>query len=1279
FTQGDKITLVRNPNYHWALDRYLDVRFDRIEMYFFDDAFAMATALEMGELDVAQLPPPEYRTLKNKVLDGTLENVETFDGPKCTQYMTEVMVCMSTGGSNPSRLDPVIRQAMAMATNKTYIVNNHYLGLADEGTTLIPPINEKWHYDPSEEETYHYDIDAANALLESAGYRYVNGTEVRVATADSYAVQQGLVPENTPLVYDMAVRQEHPEERDIAEFLKGEWSEVGIEIEYDIMTEAALGALVYSYEYDTAIWCWLSDPDPSYILFCQAEASFGGWNDNMYSSDAYEDNYTASVRTLDYSDRKTYVDNCQRVHYRDASYIILACPYQTYAWRTDTVDGWGDWAENPGRSIDAFWGGNPFYFEPIEEDAYAPVTTAELAGTHGENGWYTSNVTVTLDGQVVFIDTKPPVTTAVVSGTSGDHGWYISEVTVAFEVEDVSGEVDSTWYSLDSAPWEEYVEDIAVGSDGVHILEYYSVDGSDNVENEKTLEIKMDRSDPSIVISHEDGSEFDTSNVAIEFTCDDSLSGVDRCEYSLDGGGYEPCSETGAYLFAVENGEYTIVVQVFDEAGNSDSDSLVFIVNAFVPVSNRSVDYVWSDMFSHPLGEWYETRAMTSSEWIVNDEYPYIYVWEGSPAGNIWTYTFMRLNITGRDMTELNMNENPEFLPFFSDTASGGTAVIDWYMNYVTYEEAAEKLLPGALAWYDGWYIAWNGTVLLDESAAKAVLDISSAEFDDFDTWWLYSSNQTAVDWEDWMMYEAGPERLAIWNMYEWDLMFPYFDLQAEKSDADHVVLTFDTISWGMEALMTRWMHEAWMPTEWYMEDMDIHATIGPYMADVDIDAAVAYSLYAYESILDGTPCWAWEAMLQDYVESKPSYPYSDFDPYADLTYLNRAPGSEWYGEEMLYDYTPGAWNLSENETLTFEWPAGEQLFIVHDPEGTGDGLIDNTVNLTANMTVRYAMPMPFDDPDVVKIDLDQRQITFTGPFDMWTWSKDQTAHEWLMDEWDRLDLLPFGIPYIEFTADIEGDPLEMQIDGLTDPLVVDLPTSFTVTVVDDILVMYLASQMSVGLSAALLSVPAPILDSTMYRVDSGDWAEYESPFVLSDEGVHVVEFYSTDSLGSVEETKSITVKIDRTAPEMAFVTANGTEFDNSSVMIAWNCSDGCSGIDRAEYSIDGAAYVVCSAESYVDLVNLSDGAHVLQVRVYDEAGNMAEDDVQFDVKAVAEDDDDTNLLESLGFWQATAVLAVVAALALGTIFALRRKRSSPPGGAEGPPEDGAGPEEPPG
>ncbi|HIH02040.1 TPA: hypothetical protein HA259_08260, partial [Thermoplasmata archaeon] len=316
FLECEKITLVKNPNYHWAADRDVETRFDRVEMHFYLDETALSMALQQGHLDVAQLPPEEYSVLKDDVLEGSVTDIETFDGPKCTQYWTHVLICMSEYGDNPSRLDPTIRQAMTMATDKTFIVDAYYQGLADEGSTLIPPANEEWHYELTEEERYDFDLAAANALLEAGGYLFTPWSPtVRVCTADSYAVQEGLVPEDTPLTYDMVVRQEAPEEKDIAMYLESEWAKIGIELNYRIMPEAQLGAVVYSYNYDTAIWYWSSDPDPNYMLFCQSENSWNGWSDNMYSTPEYEQNYTASITTMDRSDRAEYVDNCQKIHY----------------------------------------------------------------------------------------------------------------------------------------------------------------------------------------------------------------------------------------------------------------------------------------------------------------------------------------------------------------------------------------------------------------------------------------------------------------------------------------------------------------------------------------------------------------------------------------------------------------------------------------------------------------------------------------------------------------------------------------------------------------------------------------------------------------------------------------------------------------------------------------------------------------------------------------------------------------------------------------------------
>jgi peptide/nickel transport system substrate-binding protein len=364
---GDHITLLKNPKYHWKMDKpgAPEIKFDKLTMYFFDDPTAMSLALQNNQLDVAAFPPQEYRAIKDKVASGSLGNVTTFEGPKITQYWTEIGINMNQGGPNPSRLDHTIRKAMAMATNKAYIVENYYLGLATDGTTLIPPVNTYWHYEPNATEKFQFNIAAANALLQSAGYIDVNDDGTRECTSTSYAVRERLVNEGTPLQYQMLLRREYPEEKYIAEYLESQWAQVGIDITYQIVDESTLSTTVYGYSYDTMIWYWSADIDPNYQLFVQSKAAWNGWSDNKYLNESYEENYTKSVNTLDRDQRKVFVDNCQRVNYLDAAYIILAYPYQTYAWRDDTFTGWGDWAADPGRSVDNFWMGNPLYFDLV--------------------------------------------------------------------------------------------------------------------------------------------------------------------------------------------------------------------------------------------------------------------------------------------------------------------------------------------------------------------------------------------------------------------------------------------------------------------------------------------------------------------------------------------------------------------------------------------------------------------------------------------------------------------------------------------------------------------------------------------------------------------------------------------------------------------------------------------------------------------------------------------------------------------------------------------------
>ncbi|MGQ9588233.1 MAG: Ig-like domain-containing protein [Thermoplasmata archaeon] len=606
------------------------------------------------------------------------------------------------------------------------------------------------------------------------------------------------------------------------------------------------------------------------------------------------------------------------------------------------------------------------------------------------------------------------------------------------------------------------------------------------------------------------------SSVAIEIpgvSFDWSVSGMATGEYTLS-------STTGSTVEFTGNIEGTAVLTAtgtYNGVTKSGTSSIEVGVEYV-----RTVSYVYYDLLNVPFGEHYSMRWKTyHDEQVISNEYPYLFYWYSAPPGNIWIYGNMRLNITGRNLTSINMNEWPEFLPLLG-TARGGNAEIHWWMQYLTSEQM-ERYPENTASWADGWVIGLNGTVTMDRQAAMAVLNVTSAGFDDFDTWWTQNERSVEDKYASWLLNE-GNKRLDIYNMYEYVLTLLTFNLTAEKV-GDKVVLTLDTVSWGMEALMTRWFHEAFMPVEHYMEGMNFRAKIGPERADIDVSTAIEYGIYAYESTVvpggatHGDPVWVFETYPQDYVESSVGHPKSDFDPYVPFDYLNTAPGSKWYNKTMPYDYAPGAFNLSGNETLKIEWPAhkptvfkAQKYYENGTPVLDPPSINDRVLNVTDYVVCRYSEPMMSDNqevtPGTISIDNATGTVLFTGPIDMWSWSKNQTKHEWLANEWDRMGIIPYGIPYVEFGMVNATVPLphadHFEITGMPSSVPAGDPVTFTVTVYDQFGDVYTGYVGTVNFTS---SDPAAALPGN-------------TTFVAGDNGVHTFTNLTFWTVG----TQSLTV-----------------------------------------------------------------------------------------------------------------------------------------------------------
>jgi hypothetical protein len=585
---------------------------------------------------------------------------------------------------------------------------------------------------------------------------------------------------------------------------------------------------------------------------------------------------------------------------------------------------------------------------------------------------------------------------------------------------------------------------------------------------------------------------------------------------------------------------------------------------------NRSVTYHWYDMFNVSFEDyWYERWEIYGQDEPISDSYPYIFR-RSYDDMNCDVLSSMRLDIEGRNMSEINMMSNPEFLPLFGEER-GGTAVIDWRLDYLTQEEYAEGPWPQiAIAAYydfpDGWVIRFTGTTNLDEQAAKAVMNLTDEHLYDFESWW--SANQDGFEhrYLDWLTYEGGTERLDIYPMYGYPMAPLWCKIEGERT-SEGVVLTYDILSWGMEALLTRWLHEAFMPTEWYFENISLRSVIGPEQSDLDMDTVVVGALTASATKLDLEPCWVWQGMLQDYITASIAHPYSDFDDYAWEDHVRYSPGSADYGLMTPCRSTPGAFDLAEGETLVFDIPREDQLFERHlEP-----GVIEN---LSGPMVCAYAEPMWSDPPVDMGLDTDGEvtRVTFTGPFDFRAWSEEQTAHQNLSDEWDRLSILPYGMPYIEFSDGSDNTPPTARFTASLEEGYTGQEIEFNASASSD-------EEDEAGLLRVRWDWESDGTFDTNWTVEKTGSHSFATP------GEHTVTLQVVDSRMGYDQTER-QVEMEQHFPCETTATVSGTLGDNSwyvsTVSIDFTTVDGSVPVECTFYRIEGGSW--CTYDDELDI-----------------------------------------------------------------------------------------------
>jgi PKD repeat protein len=138
--------------------------------------------------------------------------------------------------------------------------------------------------------------------------------------------------------------------------------------------------------------------------------------------------------------------------------------------------------------------------------------------------------------------------------------------------------------------------------------------------------------------------------------------------------------------------------------------------------------------------------------------------------------------------------------------------------------------------------------------------------------------------------------------------------------------------------------------------------------------------------------------------------------------------------------------------------------------------------------------------------------------------------------------------------------------------------------------------------ATAVLTLATEAGATTRYKVGDGAFQDYTGPVTFDTDGVRTVTYRSVDAEGNQEADKTVTVKVDKTAPTSTAAPDGGTFTAPVQVTLSGaDAADG-SGLAGIEYRLDGGAWT-----AYADAITISGlGQHTLEHRATDVAGNVS-------------------------------------------------------------------------
>lgn len=817
--------------------------------------------------------------------------------------------------------------------------------------------------------------------------------------------------------------------------------------------------------------------------------------------------------------------------------------------------------------------------EPVLVDQFAPAPPAPLwqqrlygvrglsDGIHRVRVEYTGSKNPSSTGTSIAIDGIDvvgellPDTTAPASSASSPSTWVRDSASVSLAATDSDTWVSATRYAVNGSVVQTYAAPITVSTDGTTTITYFSIDGAGNVEATKSVDVLVDKSAP--IVTSDAPWGWVNSPVTVALTSTDSGSGVARVLYSVDGGEPDLTYEDG--IVVSEDGTTTVRFRAVDLVGNeSGIQSIEVRIDSTAPSAADDAPAVWS----------------------------------GSPV-NVTLSALDEVSGVERIAYRVDGGEESTYSAPVSIVGEGITSIeyraIDVAGNHGAWRSATVRVDDTAPESTDDAPIGWvGGPVIVTLSSADALSGVGAL---------LYS-----IDGTDPSLPYTGPIVVAAQGTttIRYAAMDTKGNVEQTRSTEvqidDHAPALSDDAPQG-------WVNG---PVDVKLAAADQHSGVagigysldgGPeatYREPITVSGDGTHTIEYSAIDLAGNRETATATVAID--NTAPVTVSNAVSSYTGTATIMLSPSDQHSGVAVTeYRLNGGAWTTGTGLTVVtggthaFEWRSIDAAGNVEDTRSASFTVfkrveeLDSTLSWSGSWTPSLDPRLSGGAHTRANTVGSYVFLTFRG-----------TGLDWIAIKSSSYGIakvtLDGGPPeYVDlYSPSAQFQAVAWSKRGLPDAThtlriectgMKSVPTGGTSIAIDAFAILGGPERDTIppattgGAASTWRSAPVTVtltasdnlspIGVTRYRVNGGTPTTYTAPFTVSAEGTSVVEYYSVDIAGNVEDTKSLSVRIDYTAPAVSDDAP--APWVNGPREISLAANDAGSGVEQILYSTDGS------------------------------------------------------------------------------------------------------------